>query len=180
MKKKTSVRACRVCGCTDDDCSQCIAKTGSPCHWVEDDLCSACVDVDRLQRKIIHATGDKRNKRNDIAIIYAEFIKATNPHVDTNCTEMNKSIIDRWSNSGLIYIKELAWKIADGKKAVKKQEHAITIDSSEIDHDCYMEGYRAWELHINKKKYKKNPYQKNSTEWQSWNRGWNSNETGVK
>jgi hypothetical protein len=33
---------CRVCGCTDDDCSQCVAKTGEPCHWVESDLCSAC------------------------------------------------------------------------------------------------------------------------------------------
>lgn len=33
---------CRVCGCTDVDCSQCIEKTGQPCTWVEDDLCSAC------------------------------------------------------------------------------------------------------------------------------------------
>lgn len=36
------VRTCRVCGCTDNDCSQCIEKTGRPCHWVEHDLCSAC------------------------------------------------------------------------------------------------------------------------------------------
>lgn len=35
-------RSCRVCGCTDDDCSQCIAKTGEPCYWVGPDLCSAC------------------------------------------------------------------------------------------------------------------------------------------
>ena len=35
-------RVCRVCGCTDEDCSQCIEKTGSPCHWVAPDLCSAC------------------------------------------------------------------------------------------------------------------------------------------
>lgn len=34
---------CRRCGCTDDDCSACVARTGSPCHWVEPDLCSACV-----------------------------------------------------------------------------------------------------------------------------------------
>jgi hypothetical protein len=33
---------CRVCGCTDLDCSQCIKKTGKPCYWVKDDLCSAC------------------------------------------------------------------------------------------------------------------------------------------
>lgn len=35
-------RRCRRCGCTDDDCRQCVEKTGSPCHWVESDLCSAC------------------------------------------------------------------------------------------------------------------------------------------
>lgn len=34
--------ACRICGCTDDDCRQCIEKTGEPCCWVEADLCSAC------------------------------------------------------------------------------------------------------------------------------------------
>lgn len=36
--------ACRECGCTEDDCSQCIAATGKPCHWVETDLCSRCKD----------------------------------------------------------------------------------------------------------------------------------------
>ena len=35
-------RACRVCGCTEKDCGGCIEKTGGPCHWVENDLCSAC------------------------------------------------------------------------------------------------------------------------------------------
>jgi len=36
------LRACRVCGCTDADCSGCISRTGKPCHWVSADLCSAC------------------------------------------------------------------------------------------------------------------------------------------
>jgi hypothetical protein len=40
---RAAVRACRVCRCTDADCSGCIARTGEPCHWVEADLCSACV-----------------------------------------------------------------------------------------------------------------------------------------
>jgi hypothetical protein len=35
-------RMCRVCGCTDEDCSGCIARTGFACSWAEDDLCSAC------------------------------------------------------------------------------------------------------------------------------------------
>ena len=42
-KKIKDVRRCRVCGCTDEDCRGCIEKTGEPCHWVEEDLCSACV-----------------------------------------------------------------------------------------------------------------------------------------
>ena len=42
-------RTCRLCGCTDPpsigggDCSQCVEKTGHPCYWVAEDLCSACV-----------------------------------------------------------------------------------------------------------------------------------------
>ncbi|MDR2020651.1 MAG: hypothetical protein LBQ14_07810 [Treponema sp.] len=43
-KEGGTVRRCRVCGCTDDDCRQCVEKTGHPCHWVEEDLCSACAD----------------------------------------------------------------------------------------------------------------------------------------
>jgi hypothetical protein len=37
---------CRDCGCTDQDCRQCIIKTGAPCYWVESDLCSACAEAD--------------------------------------------------------------------------------------------------------------------------------------
>lgn len=32
---------CRVCGCTDD------AACAGGCYWVEPDLCSACVTLDR-------------------------------------------------------------------------------------------------------------------------------------
>ncbi|MDR2021288.1 MAG: hypothetical protein LBQ14_11050 [Treponema sp.] len=42
MDKTDKGRKCRICGCTDGDCRQCIEKTGEPCYWVEEDLCSAC------------------------------------------------------------------------------------------------------------------------------------------
>lgn len=42
---------CRVCGCTEVDCSDCTERTGQPCFWVEPDRCSACTDR-------IHDTGD--------------------------------------------------------------------------------------------------------------------------
>lgn len=38
----TAPRTCRVCRCTEDDCSQCVEKTGEPCYWVAPGLCSAC------------------------------------------------------------------------------------------------------------------------------------------
>jgi hypothetical protein len=49
---KNSIRRCRVCGCTDNDCRQCIEKTGEPCCWVESDLCSACVKPQLKKKKI--------------------------------------------------------------------------------------------------------------------------------
>jgi hypothetical protein len=39
---QVQVRACRVCGCTDNDCSGCVVRTGMACWWIEADLCSAC------------------------------------------------------------------------------------------------------------------------------------------
>lgn len=41
-------RSCRECGCTNMDCRVCIERTGKACHWVEDDLCSACVDATKF------------------------------------------------------------------------------------------------------------------------------------
>lgn len=36
---------CRLCGCTEMDCLQCIERTGSPCAWADADktVCTACV-----------------------------------------------------------------------------------------------------------------------------------------
>lgn len=35
-------RICLGCGCTNENCIHCIKKTGQPCYWVEENLCSAC------------------------------------------------------------------------------------------------------------------------------------------
>lgn len=50
--KGKPVRTCRVCGCTDDDCRQCIEKTGAPCWWVQPRLCSACA-TPRLKAQVM-------------------------------------------------------------------------------------------------------------------------------
>lgn len=38
-------RHCRACGCTSADCRGCVERTGEPCRWVAEDLCSACAEV---------------------------------------------------------------------------------------------------------------------------------------
>ena len=42
MNGSNQETSCRVCGCTDDNCTDCYQSTGVPCHWMEPDLCSAC------------------------------------------------------------------------------------------------------------------------------------------
>ena len=41
-KDITGTRKCRVCGCTN--AKACIDNDGVPCHWVSEDLCSACAE----------------------------------------------------------------------------------------------------------------------------------------
>ncbi len=56
---------CKVCGCTDNDCRQCIAKTGQPCYWVEPDLCSACYlgDLSKRSKNITVKTAKKKKSK---------------------------------------------------------------------------------------------------------------------
>lgn len=42
---------CRKCGCMNDDCAQCVERTGESCHWVAPNLCSACAPTPRKRRK---------------------------------------------------------------------------------------------------------------------------------
>lgn len=42
---------CAVCDCTDNDCSQCVERTGEPCYWARAGVCSACADRMRVKAK---------------------------------------------------------------------------------------------------------------------------------
>jgi len=56
-------RRCRVCGCTDDNCSQCVEQTGEPCHWVSPTLCSACIPVTHRRLPCV-ASGRSTGRRS--------------------------------------------------------------------------------------------------------------------
>ena len=45
FRQRMNADTCRVCGCTDYDCTQCIELTGEPCYWFEPGLCSACANT---------------------------------------------------------------------------------------------------------------------------------------
>jgi len=49
---------CRECGCTEQDCRQCIERTGEPCDWTDATrtLCTACAAVGRASLRRSGAT----------------------------------------------------------------------------------------------------------------------------
>jgi chromosome partitioning protein len=80
-------RKCRICGCTDDDCRQCIEKTGKPCHWVAEDLCSACKTTVVSLASIKGGTG-----KTNIAIFIAKCIAAIGLRVLLIDFDLNNSL----------------------------------------------------------------------------------------
>jgi hypothetical protein len=49
---KSPKQKCRICGCTDENCIQCIVRTGLQCHWVAPNLCSACRIINQTRRML--------------------------------------------------------------------------------------------------------------------------------
>lgn len=63
--------------------------------------------------EFIDFINDKNNKRIDIAKVYAVFIKEYpfNSNLEKNVwTKINRAIINRWSKSGLMWIKKESWE----------------------------------------------------------------------
>lgn len=93
--EKNKVRKCRICGCTDDDCRQCIEKTGEPCYWVEDDLCSACKkDVKKKQDIPILLAKEVAEKTNFPCIVIYGYDKMKNLQNITTWGNSKEQCID--------------------------------------------------------------------------------------
>lgn len=53
-------RQCCVCGCTD--ITACRERDGSPCCWVNDELCSACEEV--IIDDVVIQVGEERRRQD--------------------------------------------------------------------------------------------------------------------
>lgn len=65
LKTGVTIPTCRICQCTEADCSGCVARTGSPCTWCSEtkELCTACLPIIETDISILfvglHALADK-------------------------------------------------------------------------------------------------------------------------
>jgi hypothetical protein len=70
------------------------------------------------QGTIMREIADPKMTRDDVATTYAFCIRQTGTGWSRNGIDyaaINKAIMDRWSLSALKYIKEKAWRIAEGR-----------------------------------------------------------------
>jgi hypothetical protein len=115
-------KTCRECGCTEEDCKQCIEKTGKPCTWVEDDLCSACAikedpNVQQIEKFLIDGNQAIKDKR-------AISAKSTRAKIK-NIMEQNPSL----------YNEEIGQKVKDFVDAVNNLtgENELFTPKTETD-----------------------------------------------
>ena len=64
------------------------------------------------ERHLLNDIADRRLTRDNIAITYA---MALGSDEAINWGKVNQAILDRWSPAALTYIKDKAWKFAEGR-----------------------------------------------------------------
>ena len=93
---------CKICGCTDYSCPQCIEKTGQPCYWVEKNLCSACdVELKKAEAQLLgfkHAERgfDLENLIESMGLKRSEWDVLKKKYQLSYLTEIDKEIIDEY------------------------------------------------------------------------------------
>jgi hypothetical protein len=77
------------------------------------------IDLVDPQGTLLAEIADKRMTRDDVAMTYAFAIRQ---HAEVDWPTVNQAIMNRWSQSALIYIKTKAWKLIDARPAFDDQE----------------------------------------------------------
>ena len=95
-------RTCRRCGCTDTDCSECVARTGQSCSWVEADLCSACVDL-VLPREMTPAIAEVLGMPNFRTGPLAHLFRAAGADIETKCEAEQAFMLWRFLHLAILH-----------------------------------------------------------------------------
>lgn len=69
------------------------------------------IELADCENTILSEIGNKAFKRRDIALTYSLALRSSE-RVAINFARINSAIIERWSVSGLNWIKTQAWKMA--------------------------------------------------------------------
>lgn len=72
------------------------------------------IELVDCENSLLREIGDKAFTRDDVALTYAMTLRSSERD-SVNWGKVNGAISDRWSRSAVLYIKEKAWKMADGK-----------------------------------------------------------------
>lgn len=89
IEPEVKERTCRVCGCTQNNCQQCVEKTGSPCHWVEEDLCSACQEQPEVKVTDERASANSPHTNDDGSMNFFRRLQALG-HTDLTMRVMEE------------------------------------------------------------------------------------------
>jgi len=74
------------------------------------------IELVNCEATLLAEIADSRMKRNDIATSYAMAL-CSSERDSIDWSKVNHAIIDRWSIAALRYIKDRAWRIAEGREA---------------------------------------------------------------
>jgi len=69
------------------------------------------VELACCQSTLLREIADRRFKRNDVAITYSMALRSSERDT-VDWKVVNDAIMERWSLSGLCYVKERAWKLS--------------------------------------------------------------------
>lgn len=74
------------------------------------------VEMVGVEDALLREIPDTRIKRNAVALTYAFGLRNEfSGSEEIDWPKVNAAIIERWSMAGLVYIKERAWKLYEGK-----------------------------------------------------------------
>ena len=129
-----TIKKCFVCGCTDNDCTQCIERTGSTCYWVTEDLCSACANMKFIP--LLFST-----------LMVQALLRKTQTRRTKGLEKINKNP-DKWELSRLFngYAKFCEYHSWTNEKLIKcpygKPGDVLWVRESFLKHPIPDEGYK--------------------------------------